>query len=256
MQFKYYNILWVFLGLMVLVFLFMPSKEAIEEADSIVQKRIPQNEKNGPILTYSENGTLKTKVTYTNGIKNGSSYLYYPDGKTIQLEMPYVNGKREGVSRKYYENGKIYAETSYKNDLLDGIRRLFFTNGKVKAEIPYRENNPGIGLIEYLVNGGIKTPNEMEINQENHILRLSTSQPCRELKFYIGKLIDDQFFDPIDSDVQLLTSEDSQFYIDLNTFNTSYLKYQDIICSCETRQGNPLILKQRIDISSLKNVNQ
>lgn len=256
MQFKYYNILWVFLGLAILIFLLMPSREDAVAADITVQKPIPQTEKNGPVLSYSENGTLKTKVTYINGVKNGPSYLYYKDGKTIHLEIPYVNGEREGISKKYYENGKIYAETSYRNNLLNGIRRLYFTNGKVKAEILYGANNPGINLKEYLVGGEIKTPNTIEITQENNILNLSTAQPCRELKFYIGKLIDDQFFDALDNGIQLLPNEGTKFYIDLNKFNTSYLKYQNIICFCKTKKGNPLILKRRIDISSLKNVNQ
>ncbi len=256
MQFKYYNILWVFLALAVLIFVFMPKKENAFNHDTETQKQIPRSEKNGVISSYTANGILKTKVTYSNGVKNGLSYLFYKDGKTVQLEMPYVNGKREGTSKKYYENGDLYAETQYKNDQLNGIRRLYYSTSRLKAEIPYHKNNPGIGLKEYFMSEKLKEENSIVIKRENNIIYLETALKCKNAKFYIGKLIDDQFFDPIDKNIQLLPNSGSQFLVDLNTFSPSYLKYQDIICSCKTTQGNPQILKLRIDVSSLKNVNQ
>lgn len=257
MQFKYYNILWVFLGLAVIIFIFMPSKEDADPATQITkQQRIPQSEKNGPILSYDDKGVLKTKVNYIKGIKNGLSYLYYGDGKTVKLEIPYANGKREGTSKKYYEDGTLYAATTYHNDKLHGIRKLYNSRGKLKAEITYGYGFPGIGLKEYLLNGNEKDHLTFHVERKSNALYLSISESCKKAKFYIGKLLEDQFFNEADDEVQLLMQDNQQYYIDLSLYHPSYLQQVDVICSCKTPQGNPLILKQRIDVSSLKNVNQ
>lgn len=257
MQFRYYHILWVFLTFAVFIFLFMPSREeAINQKDIKSGKKIPQKEKNGLISSYSSDGKLKTKIQYTNGVKDGISYLYYKDGETVQLEMTYAKGLREGISKKYYQNGKIYAETSYRNNKMNGIRRLYYTTGKIKAEIPYGFGFPGIGLKEYLMGGDLKPSTSIQFLQKENFIYLETSKPCSKAKFYMGKLIDDHFFNPLDEKIKLIPSSGSQFFIDLNVFTPSYLQKQDIICSCKTKQGNPLILKRRIDTSSLKNGNQ
>ncbi|WP_425392077.1 toxin-antitoxin system YwqK family antitoxin [Ekhidna sp.] len=202
--------------------------------------------KHGEIRQYTKDDRLKTIINYDQGIKHGISYLYHDDGKTVLLAMPYDKGKREGTSNKYYANGKLYAATPYKNDKLHGIRKTYYSSGKLKAEIPYGYGVPGIGTKEYLMDGTEKLSIQITTRTSDNLIWLSTSESCKDPKFYIGRLIDDKFFDPVDPNIKLLLEEDGNFFIDTEVHTPSYLKYQDIICHCESSQGNPIILKKRL----------
>ncbi|MEQ9404563.1 MAG: hypothetical protein RIM99_13300 [Cyclobacteriaceae bacterium] len=211
--------------------------------------------KNGSVRTLDNFGKLKTEVNYRNGVKHGISYLYYPDGETIQLEIPYRNGKRQGVSKKYFRTGKLYAETSYEDNKIHGIRKIYYRKGQLKAEVPYGLGFPGIGLKEYLADGDLKEMPRITYFQKSNLLYFETSQSCTDTKFYIGSLIEGRFLDELSDTIRMLPEIDNQYVADLNIFTPSFLKYQDIICSCKTTQGNLLILRESIDTSSLKKVN-
>jgi antitoxin component YwqK of YwqJK toxin-antitoxin module len=256
MKFKYYNIFWVFLSAVFLILVFTSVDVDEKKLDDFIHSSKKSEEtKNGLIKSFDSQGTLKTAITYLNGEKHGKSYSYYRDGKSVQLEMVYAHGKRHGISKKYFESGELYAETSYNNDLIDGTRKIYFQNGKIKALVPYRQGLPGVGLEEYLLNGSKKEQPMIEYHQEANRLFLTTSKPCRDLKFYVGKLIDDQFFTFFSEDLELIQEDNGDLFIDLETYTPSYLQFQDIVCACKTLQGNPLILKERISTSSLKKVN-
>lgn len=205
-----------------------------------------RKEKHGEVRQYTKDNKLKTVVNYDHGEKHGTSYLYHDDGETILLAMPYEYGKREGVSKKYYEDGQLYAATSYKNDRIHGPRKIYYSTGQLKAVINYGYGHPGTGSKEYLIDGEEKEPLRITTQKEGNIIWVDTSEPCDEAVFYIGKLIDDQFFDPVSSEVKALMDEDNRYYVNIDVYTPSYLKYQDIICSCQSTQGNPMVLKTRL----------
>lgn len=206
----------------------------------------PKEEKEGEVRQYTKDNKLRTIVNYEHGKKHGTSYLYHDDGETILLAMPYAYGSREGVSKKYYKNGQLYAATSYKNDKIHGPRKLYYSTGKLKAEIQYGFGYPGIGSREFYLDGEEKKPLEITTKKEGNIIWLDTSEPCDNAVFYIGTLIDDRFFDPVSDKLEALMDEDRRFYVNTDVFTPSFLKYQDIICSCKSSQGNPIILKTRL----------
>jgi len=256
MKFRYHNTFWVFISVVALILIFSSVDVSEERLSAELEKKTESNKKkDGLVKTYASDGRLKTTITYVKGIKHGKSLLYYRDGQTVQLEMPYQNGERHGISRKYYETGELYAETSYERDLLHGDRKTYYKSGKEKAIVPYKKGDPGTGLVEYLLNGKQKATLEISYYQEKNRLYVSTNQPCREQKFYLGKLIDDQFFSASSGDMTALGVDGDDSFIDMDVYTPSYLKYQDVICKCKSSQGNPLILNQRISTSSLKKVN-
>ncbi|MCE2686816.1 MAG: hypothetical protein LW839_08270 [Cryomorphaceae bacterium] len=59
----------------------------------------------GPVLTYYENGKLKSKGTYKNGSLNGVFKSYYPDGK-LETERHYENDVPVGEWKGWHANGK------------------------------------------------------------------------------------------------------------------------------------------------------
>ncbi len=255
MKFRYHNIFWVFISITILILVFSSVEVDEERLNQAIEQTEKRDEKNGLIKSYASDGKLKTEIYYVKGVKHGKSLLYYKDGETVQLEMPYANGQRHGSSRKYFETGELYAETPYENDKLHGIRKIYYKNGRQKALVPYGNGNPGVGLVEFLLSGKQKANPEISYFQEQNRLYVTTSVPCRDQEFYLGKLIDDQFYDEEDRELKRLRVDGNDFYVDLDIFNPSYLQYRDIICSCKSSQGNPMILKARINTSSLKKVN-
>lgn len=203
--------------------------------------------KDGEVKQYSSDGTLKTVVNYDNGVKQGFSYLLHNDGETILLAMPYEQGKRQGTSRKYYESGKVYAETNYQDDLLHGPRKVFYSSGKLKSVVNYFKGFPGLGTEEYLTSGSIKDNPKINLLRKGDIIVLSVDN-CKDVDFFVGRLINDQYFDYLSDQIKRLPKNDGQYFLNLNTYTPSYLKYQDIICSCESSQGNPVILKKRLEL--------
>ncbi|MEP5611300.1 MAG: hypothetical protein ABJP45_03580 [Cyclobacteriaceae bacterium] len=256
MKFKYHNTLWVFLSVTALILIFGSVEVSEERLSAELEKKAGSAEKkDGLVKTFASDGSLKTTITYVKGIKHGKSVLYYGDGQTVQLEMIYQNGERHGISKKYYESGELYAETSYERDLLHGDRKTYYKSGKQKAIVPYKYGDPGTGLVEFLLNGKQKVNPEISYYQEKNRLYVSTSNPCREQKFYVGKLIDDRFFSESEGDMIALEMDGNDSFIDMNVYTPSYLNYRNLICKCESSQGNPQILNQRINTSSLKKVN-
>ncbi|MEQ8904450.1 hypothetical protein [Ekhidna sp.] len=206
-------------------------------------KRAP---KHGEVRQYTKDQRLKTIVNYYQGIKHGTSYLYHDDGETILLAMPYINGKREGVSKKYYEDGQLYASTSYQDDKIHGPRKTYYSNGQLKSVVNYGYGYAGVGTEEYLLEGTRKPENKIQFEKIGDRYMLSTSEACTEIRFLIGQLIEDSFYDPSDKNVRLLPKENGVYFVDTEVFTPSYLKYQDIICSCSSSQGNPIILKAKL----------
>lgn len=239
----------ILLALVILSFFGMSAVylDLTELISSEIQSAQPAHrEKHGEVRQYTKSNKLKTIVNYEHGQKHGTSYLYHDDGKTILLAMPYERGKREGVSKKYYENGQLYAATSYHEDRLHGLRKLYYSTGQLKAEIPYGYGFPGIGATEFLIDGKEKKSLTITSRTEGNIIWLDTSEPCNDQRFYIGKLIDDNFLDPIHKNIRLLAERENQFFVDTKIYTPSYLKYQDIICHCESSQGNPIVIKERL----------
>ena len=88
--------------------------------------------------------------------------------------------------------------------------------------------------------------NDSFITVERSSMHVRTKfRSANEFFIHFQKMFE-EFFDPMSEKLRLLPDDNDQFYIDLNVYTPSFLKYQDIICSCESTQGNPIILKKRI----------
>lgn len=60
---------------------------------------------NGENLLYREDGTLKEKANYQNGLLNGLRYEYFENGKTIKKITSYKDGKKSGMEKFYDKLG-------------------------------------------------------------------------------------------------------------------------------------------------------
>ena len=201
--------------------------------------------KNGEWITRRADNSIKTRIYYHNGIKNGPSTLYYDDGKTPQLVMEYVNGQRHGTSRKYFQNGKLYAETNYQDDKLHGVRKTFYRSGQLQSILTYEYGEPYSDLKEYYQSGNEKEIPALKYERFGNTLRISVdAELCKSPEFFIGQMNDGEPFPGI-GQLTYLPVKQNMALIDLAVFTPSYLALQDIICKGKSSQGNPMVLKVR-----------
>lgn len=102
------------------------------------------------------------RLSYRNGILNGTSEFISPISGNITQTMNFLNGKLDGDINTYDNNGNLTAKleykngeicgkclffndstlitkSEYKNSLLDGITTLYNQDGSISATIEYKE---------------------------------------------------------------------------------------------------------------------
>lgn len=143
------------------------------------------------VLSYYDNGTIKSEVTTKNSWKNGPAISYYPNGEK-QIEMNYAEGEKQGSALTYYENGTLYRVSNYVEGRLEGVQKRFYEDGKLMAEIPYKNGEVQPGTKEYNEDGSIRDSYpEILLKLENKSafenkfeLLASLSKGRRDTKFY------------------------------------------------------------------------
>lgn len=92
---------------------------------------------NGEYITYFENGNIKEKGRYYNGLKRGEWSEFYENGQIHKKEYYNENGKLTGPFEYYFEDGQIYQKGNYHNGKLDGWWEQYYEGG-VQREIQYK----------------------------------------------------------------------------------------------------------------------
>ena len=81
------------------------------------QGEIKNGKREGPWVSYFENGQLWDKGDYKNGKEEGPWVAYYDNGQ-LYLKGEYKNGKKEGPWESYNDDGQSDEFTgTYKNDV-------------------------------------------------------------------------------------------------------------------------------------------
>lgn len=134
-----------------------------------------KNNKAKEVVTYHENGNIKSKRIYVNGKKNGLSLAYWKNGQ-LRWKGHYKNDKLSGEWYGYYENGNLmritnivdgkregkakimcndedydcYSTGNYVNDIKTGIWKEY-DYGKLSASGPYENyQKNGVWKIYFL----------------------------------------------------------------------------------------------------------
>ena len=82
----------------------------------------------GTVIGHHENGQLKVKATYKDGIPDGL-YKQWRENGRLRFEMTYKNGKRNGLFRSWNYGGGLYSKRIYVNGDIDGISNAWFYDG-------------------------------------------------------------------------------------------------------------------------------
>ena len=154
--------------------------EANEESISTFFKNLAIKEKNlegkklreGPFISYHDNGRIHKSGSYNNGLKVGDWKEYDKYGKLLKI-LTYNKGKIDKKSRPdrikefatFHDNGRLKEKGKTKNGKRDGEWNIYDKNGDITSIIVYdygKEISRNIPqkvkeLIEYHSNGRIKT---------------------------------------------------------------------------------------------------
>lgn len=93
--------------------------------------------------SFYPNGKLKSEITYSDSLRDGTAKFYYENGNPKEERM-YVNGRVEGTVKTYYENGKVKEIFTITDGRRDGPASLFDSTGAYLKDIVYTEGKLNI----------------------------------------------------------------------------------------------------------------
>ncbi|MDA8528605.1 toxin-antitoxin system YwqK family antitoxin [Opitutaceae bacterium] len=100
---------------------------------------------------YYDNGQLKSKGSYKNGIEDGLWECYWVNGRLWQ-KGSFKNGKQDGLWVQYDDNGQLKSKGSYKDGERDGLWEIFDENGQLERKGSYKYGKRD-GLWKFYENG-------------------------------------------------------------------------------------------------------
>ena len=103
--------------------------------------------RNGMTYWYKDDGSIKSKVNFTNGKEDGLYTSYHTNGKE-KIVVHYVNAQKDGVQKIYYDNGILGSQVNYKMGRREGVMTDWDAEGYKSAEVFYK-NNYKVGLKKY-----------------------------------------------------------------------------------------------------------
>lgn len=77
-------------------------------------------EKDAPVVSYWDDGVLKSELRYKDGKLDGVCRWYYRNGKP-EMEVIYSMDKLNGEATRWYENGNLEEKSYYKDNQYDGV---------------------------------------------------------------------------------------------------------------------------------------
>ena len=94
------------------------------------QGKLKNGKKEGPWVSYHENGQLLSKFNYKNGKMEGPWVSHHDNGQ-IGSEGDFKNGKPDGPWVYYHKNGQLETKATYKNGKEEGPYESHNDNGQL-----------------------------------------------------------------------------------------------------------------------------
>lgn len=91
----------------------------------------------GELVKHYKNGSLKYKISYLNGQRNGSFQEFYENQAPLRTGH-FRRDKRDSIWTRYYANGNLESVVGYKGDSMNGACTSYYENGKLETKGEYR----------------------------------------------------------------------------------------------------------------------
>ena len=106
----------------------------------------------GVLINYYENGAIKSKIRFENGLQQGPSFFYDKEGR-LESVTNFKDSKMEGQETHYYENGKVKWIKHYLNNKLIDHDTAFWPKGQIQFISDFDQNGERMAMNYYDVNG-------------------------------------------------------------------------------------------------------
>ncbi len=131
-------------------------------------------QKHGLQRKWYENGNLRYKIPYKNGVIHGICKHYNAKGKLID-ESTMEQGT--GVMRFWREGGEqLESQCAYRANRKNGMCREWFPNGRICSEVPYVDGKREGRVRFYYLSGGAVQDMHYRAGKKHGILRLWDQQ--------------------------------------------------------------------------------
>lgn len=124
--------------------------------EGLVEYTVSAGKENGWYISYYNNGNIRYKTYYKDGVEKGQRKEYYQDGSLKGTKMV-DGGVVSGSIITYHNNGKKETEAMYKNGKADGLWKVYYDTGEKKSEIPYSNDKINGVVKEFYKNGKLET---------------------------------------------------------------------------------------------------
>jgi antitoxin component YwqK of YwqJK toxin-antitoxin module len=102
------------------------------------QRSFKKGKRDGPWVTYHNNGRLWVRATYKDGKIDGLWTRFDMNGQGREKQS-YKDGKKDGLWVGYWENGQLFVNGNYKNNTKDGSWIGYWKNGDLRIEGSYKD---------------------------------------------------------------------------------------------------------------------
>jgi hypothetical protein len=107
---------------------------------SIITAQVENTIDNGKLMSYHENGSVKSIENYKRGKLHGEKISYFTNG-TVEFVENYKKGLLVGDRLEYFENGQLNIKSFYKKGKLVGFWHSYSINGAVESYGYYEDGN-------------------------------------------------------------------------------------------------------------------
>lgn len=117
---------------------------------------------------YFENGNVKERTNYKNGLKDGSSEFWWSNGEKRSVYQ-YKMDKLEGDYEGYKFSGAKDITGSFKNGLLNGPCTLYYSNDKERFVMNYLNGKLNGPVKSYYRNGQLSSEFTSTLDKKNGV---------------------------------------------------------------------------------------
>lgn len=143
----------------------------LERVNGLWTKKGESKPYSGEFIEYYENGKVKGKGEFKDGLVNGLRIMYYENGEK-SLERNYLAGQNEGSSIEYYPSGQIKQEAIFINGKENGVLKAYYENGQVHVIINLSNGVKQGDYFEYSSDGKLTTQYYFINGQANYSPKL------------------------------------------------------------------------------------
>ena len=108
--------------------------------------------KDNVVVSYWDNGKVKSELRYTDGELDGVCKWYYSSGNP-SMAVTYTMNVLNGQSTRWYENGAVEEKAFYKDNQYDGVVEEYNVFGTLTKKSTYSQGILNGRFLQYYENG-------------------------------------------------------------------------------------------------------